>query len=70
MYRTQRDTGQWFSTDFKRSIKDKEVSPEMGPGKYETSLRPVADKKIVSWNFGAVPFQSCANRFQYNSSNL
>ena len=34
MYRTQRDTGEWFNNDKKCQIKDKKYIKAMAPGVY------------------------------------
>ena len=38
--------------------------PMLGPGKHETSDRPDAYSKTVSWNLGKVPFKFGDERFK------
>ena len=69
MYRSGRDTGEWFQKETtKGSLKDKKFHIAMGPGMYNPGNQPLSDKKKVqSWNYGAVPFGTCKERF--NSEN-
>ena len=65
MERTQRDTGSWFNNDNKGHIKDKRYIKAMAPGVYNPANQPLGDKsKKISWNFGAVPFGTCNERFR------
>lgn len=42
MYRTNRETGEWFVGDHKPMIADRKYAASMGPGKYESPDRPDA----------------------------
>ena len=65
MFRTSRDTGEWFNNDKKGAIKDRKPNANMAPGVYEPTGQPLGDrKKIISWNFGAVPFGTQGDRFK------
>ena len=71
MFRTSRDTGQWFDNDKKGLMKDKKYITAMAPGVYDPSSKPLGDKKkIISWNFGAVPFGNCGERFKSEMRSL
>ena len=60
MYRSSRNTGEWFDKDKKGAIKDRSVNKSLGPGKYNSGDQVLSDKtKTISWNTGAVPFGSC-----------
>ena len=63
MYKSDRDTGQWFKADFKPMIQDRTISTEMGPGKYETNYRREVNKRNTSWNYGKIPFKTGVDRF-------
>lgn len=65
MQRTARDTGSWFDNDNKGQVRDKKHNKAMAPGVYNPTSQPLADKKkIISWNFGSVPFGTCNERFK------
>ena len=65
MQRTRRDTGTWFDNDKKGQLKDKKYIVAMAPGVYNPTDQPLGDKaKKTSWNFGAVPFGTCKERFK------
>lgn len=71
MFRTARDTGQWFDNDNKGQIKDKKYLKTMAPGVYDPTTQPLSDKKkIISWNFGTVPFGNCGERFKSEMRTL
>lgn len=71
MYRTSRDTGKWFDNDNKGAIKDKKYIGAMSPGNYNPHNQPLGDKKkIISWNFGSVPFGNCQDRFKSEMRTL
>lgn len=65
MYKSSRDTGQWFKTDFKPMIADRNLSADMGPGKYESPARGAdTQQRQISWNLGKVPFKTNVSRFK------
>ena len=71
MERTARDTGSWFDNDNKGQMRDKKHNKAMAPGVYNPTSQPLADKKkIISWNFGSVPFGTCNERFKTQMRTL
>ena len=71
MFRTSRDTGQWFNNDNKGQLKDKKYIAAMAPGVYNPTSQPLADKKKnISWNYGAVPFGNQGERFKSDMRTL
>ena len=57
MYRSKRETGDWFDKDKKGGLRDRSLNISIGPGKYNTSEQVLSDKtKMISWNTGSVPF--------------
>jgi hypothetical protein len=62
MYRSSRNTGDWFDKDKKGDIRDKGANVGLGPGKYHSTEQVLSDKtKMISWNTGSVPFGVCNN---------
>ena len=62
MFRTSRDTGEWFNNDNKGHIKDKKYISAMAPGVYDPTTQALSDKKRnISWNYGSVPFGICTS---------
>jgi hypothetical protein len=60
MYRSTRNTGDWFDKDKKGTLKDRTMNKSLGPGKYNSPDQVLSDKtKAISWNTGAVPFGVC-----------
>ena len=71
MFRTSRDTAKWFNNDDKGHLKDKRYISAMAPGVYNPTEKPLGDKKKnVSWNYGAVPFGTCKERFKSDHRTL
>ena len=71
MFRTSRDTAKWFDNDNKGAIKDKKYISAMAPGVYNPTDKTLSDqKKIVSWNYGAVPFGTGKERFKSDHRTL
>lgn len=65
MYKSARNTDQWFDNDRKGEQRDHRYNKNQGPGKYDFSGKPLAEKrKTISWNFGSVPFGTCNERFK------
>ena len=71
MYKSSRDTAQWFDNDRKGEQKDRKYNKNQGPGKYDLDDKPLSDKrKTISWNFGSVPFGTCNERFKDNKPSF
>jgi hypothetical protein len=71
MFRTSRDTGAWFDNDNKGHIVDKKLHKAQAPGMYNPTSQPLGDKKkIISWNFGSVPFGTGRERFNSEMRTL
>jgi hypothetical protein len=68
MYKSSRDTSQWFDNDRKGDHGDHKFNKSTGPGKYSFDNKPLSEKrKTISWNFGSVPFGTCNERFKDTS---
>ena len=64
MFRTSRDTSEWLQIDNKGSIKDKKYNVARAPGIYDPTSKSLGDKqKIISHNYGTVPFGTQFDRF-------
>ena len=71
MFRTSRDTAKWFDNDNKGQIKDKRYNAAMAPGVYNPGNQPLGDrKKVLSWNYGAIPFGTGKERFASDHRTL
>ena len=53
MYRSSRDTSQWFDNNRKGQMKDLKHNIALSPGMYNPVDQPLGDKrKTISWNYG------------------
>ena len=55
MFRSTRNTGEWFDANKKGTVHDKPNQINMGPGKYNPSTETFKEKN-PSHNKGKVPF--------------
>jgi hypothetical protein len=76
MYRTARDTASWFDKDNKGSITDKNISKNLGPGKYNpssmsasTNFRSVAESSVANLNPNALSSKTSWNTGQVPFGN-
>lgn len=52
MYKSSRNTDEWFDHNLKGTVHDKPGHATIGPGKYSPMQKP----RSVSYNTGKVPF--------------